>query len=114
MQGHSTIQVGHIPPTHATENPREVDLVINVTTLKDTKVIQMYRVLGEQIRVIDGKDAYGLDVVDMCLVLDIAILPKFKMLDFVKYKGVRCPKTHLTMFIQKMVTYAHDKKFLIH
>lgn len=114
VQGHSTIQVGHIPPPHTTENPQEVDPVINVTTHLDTKVIQLCRVMGEQIRALEGKCAYGMDVVDMFLVSYIIIPSKFKILDFEKYIGVRFPKTHLTMFIRKMATYAHDDKFLIH
>lgn len=88
--------------------------MINLRTHQDTKVVQMCRVLGEQIRALKGKYSYCLDAFDMCLMFDIIIPQKFKIPDFKKYKGVSCPKTHLTMFIQKMVMYAHDNKFLIH
>ena len=36
------------------------------------------------------------------------------MLEFEKYKGVSCPKSHLTMYCRKMVAHAHDEKLLMH
>ena len=51
---------------------------------------------------------------ELCLVLDIVIPPKFKVLDFDKYKGTTCPKNHLKMYCQKMGAYSKDEKPLMH
>ena len=42
------------------------------------------------------------------------VIPKFKVLDFDKYKGTTCPKNHLKMYCQKMGEYAKDEELLIH
>ena len=42
------------------------------------------------------------------------VIPKFKVLDFDKYKGTTCPKNHLKMYCRKMGAYAKDEKLLIH
>ena len=51
---------------------------------------------------------------ELCLVLDIVIPPKFKVLDFDKYNGTTCPKNHLKMYYRKMGAYSRDEKLLIH
>ena len=38
------------------------------------------------------------DMVELCLVPDVIIPPKFKVLDFDKYKGTTCLKNHLKMY----------------
>jgi len=52
--------------------------------------------------------------VGLSLVRDVTIPHKFKVLDFEKYKGTTCPRSHLTMYCRKMVAYAYDNKLLIH
>ena len=42
------------------------------------------------------------------------VIPKFKVLDFDKYKGATCLKNHLKMYCQKMGEYAKDEELLIH
>lgn len=54
------------------------------------------------------------DALDMCLVPDVVIPPKFKMCDFEKYKGFDCPRNYLSKFCSKMVAYAFDEKLMIH
>jgi len=51
---------------------------------------------------------------DLCLVLDIIIPPKFKVLDFDRYKGTTCHKNHLNMYCRKMGAYSRDEKLLMH
>ncbi|TYK23253.1 uncharacterized protein E5676_scaffold142G003040 [Cucumis melo var. makuwa] len=45
--------------------------------------------------------------------LDVVIPLKFKTLDFEKYNGTTCPKSHLVMYCRKMSAYAYDDKLLI-
>jgi len=52
--------------------------------------------------------------VGLSLVPDVVIPPKFKVLEFDKYRGTICPRSHLTMYCQKMVCHTHDEKLFIH
>lgn len=61
------------------QNPQEVDPVNNIGAHQDIKVVQMYHILEERMRVVEVKYTYGLDALDMCLVSDMVIPPKFKM-----------------------------------
>ncbi|TYK23404.1 Gag-pro-like protein [Cucumis melo var. makuwa] len=55
--------------------------------------------LEERLRVIEGADMYGsIDATQLCLISDVVIPPKFKTLDFEKYNGTSCPKSHLVMY----------------
>ena len=53
-------------------------------------------------------------MVELCLVPDVIILPKFKVSDFNKYKGTTCPKNHLKMYNRKMEVYSKNEKLLMH
>ena len=55
-----------------------------------------------------------MEVVDLCLVHDVIIHPKFKAPEFNKYKGTSYQKSHLTMYCMKMAAHAKDDKLLIH
>jgi len=66
-------------------------------------------------RAIEGIGDYPfVNMVELCLVLNIIIPPKFKVSNFDKYKGTTCPKNHLKMYCQKMGAYSRDEKFLMH
>ena len=51
---------------------------------------------------------------DMCLVPNLVLPPKFKAPEFEKYKGHSCPKSHLMMYFRKMSAHAKNDKLLIH
>ena len=50
----------------------------------------------------------------LCLVPDVVIPPKFKVLDFDKYKVTTCPKNHLKMYCRKIGAYLRDEEILMH
>ena len=50
----------------------------------------------------------------LCLVPDVVIPPKFKVLDFDKYKETTCPKNHLKMYCRKIGAYLRDEEILMH
>jgi len=52
-----------------------------------------------------GRDYAFTDMAELCLVPDIVIPLKFKVLDFDKYKGTTCPKNHLKMYSRKIGAY---------
>ena len=71
--------------------------------------------MEERLRTIEGGGNYAfIDMVELCLVPDVVIPLKFKVLDFDKYKGTTCPKNHMKMFCRKMGAYAKDGKLLLH
>ncbi|RDY02074.1 hypothetical protein CR513_14512, partial [Mucuna pruriens] len=70
--------------------------------------------LEERVRIIEGTDSHGLDAIDLCLVLDIALPTDFKTPKFEKYKGSLCPRVHLAMYCRKMAAYIHQDKILVH
>ena len=76
---------------------------------------EKYDHLEERLKAIEGGGDYPfVDMAELCLVPDIIIPPKFKVLDFDKYKGTTCPKNHLKMYYRKMGSYTKDKKLLMH
>ena len=52
--------------------------------------------LEERLRAIKGGEDYAC-AKELFLVPNIITPPKFKVLDFDKYKGTTCPKNHLKM-----------------
>ncbi|XP_050915283.1 uncharacterized protein LOC127130288 [Lathyrus oleraceus] len=70
--------------------------------------------LQKEIKALRGKELFGRDVNDMCLVPDVRMPAKFKLPEFEKYKGSSCPQTHLVMYVQKMSMYTNDQRMLIH
>ncbi|MCI72550.1 gag-protease polyprotein, partial [Trifolium medium] len=57
-----------------------------VSAHQDVESAQMYRALEERLKAVEGFSAYGVDALDICLVPDVVIPPKFKVPDFEKYK----------------------------
>jgi len=71
--------------------------------------------IEERLRAIEGFGDYPFaDMTDLCLVPDVVIPLKFKVLDFDRYKGTTCPKNHLKMYYRKMGAYSRDEKLLMH
>ena len=55
-----------------------------------------------------------MDAIELCLVPNVVIPPKFKVHEFEKFNGFACPMNHLTSYCQQMASCAHDDKLLIH
>jgi len=82
---------------------------------EDVKVRDKLKILEERFRVVEGVGNYGLgNSAELCLVPNVVIPAKFQVLEFEKYRGATCPKSHLTMYCRKMAAHAHDDKMLIH
>ena len=83
-------------------------------TAEDTEVQKKYNLLEERIRAIEGVKILGLmEAFELSLVPGVVVPPKFKVRDFDKYDGTKCPVTHITMYCQKMSHHTNNK-FLIH
>ena len=71
--------------------------------------------IEERLRAIEGGGDHAFaNMAELYLVPDVVIPPKFKVLDFNKYKGTTCPKNHLKLYCQKMGVYVKDEKLLMH
>jgi len=75
---------------------------------------EKYDEMQREMRAFRGKEIFGKTAYDLCLVPNIRIPHKFKVLDFEKYKGNSCPKEHLTMYVRRMSAYAKDDQVLIY
>lgn len=72
-------------------------------------------VIEEILRAIEGIDLYDLvKAIEICLVLNIVVPKKLKVLEFAKYIGTQCLMTHLKVHYNKMAKVVHDEKLLIH
>lgn len=56
-----------------------------------------------------GKDLFGKNAYDLCLVPNVKIPIKFKVPYFEKYKGNFYPKSHLTMYFRKMANHTYEE-----
>src|SRR4051812_19930210 len=67
-----------------------------------------------EVKAIRGKDLFGKNAQELCLVPSVQIPAKFKVPDFEKYKGSSFPQSHLVMYARKTSTYADNHQLLIH
>ena len=77
-------------------------------------MLKQYKTLEERLKFVEGYDAFDVDALEMGLVLDVLIPPKFKVPNFGKSKGLTYPRNHLRMYCRKMHAYAQDQKLMIH
>ena len=100
LQEASASQNENVLPHHASEGTPLVGSVPNSTTPAtlnpEDESAQKYQALEERLKAIEGFSAFGIDALEMCLVPDVVVPPKFKTPDFEKYKGLQCPKSHGT------------------
>ena len=102
---------------HDPEEPKEQEgsgkeLVVHV---ESTEAQQKYKLLEERLKAIEGLNASkGMGAVELTLVPDLVLPPKFKTPKFEKFNGGTCPMAHLTMYCRKMTEYTNNDKLLIH
>ncbi|GAU51903.1 hypothetical protein TSUD_416880 [Trifolium subterraneum] len=100
-----TTQQTHMPIFHA-------ESVGGYDRMDDLQI--KYDEMQKEMRALRGKDLFGQDAHELCLVPDVVVPHKFKVPDFEKYKGSTCPKAHLVMYARKMSTQSSNDKLLIH
>ena len=68
--------------------------------------------LEERLRAIEEGENYAFaNLEELFLVPNIITLPKFKVPDFDKYKGITCPKNHLKMYCRKDLMVAFIRQY---
>ncbi|GAU48671.1 hypothetical protein TSUD_405990 [Trifolium subterraneum] len=100
-----TIQQNQMPVFHA-------ESIGGYDRVDDLQI--KYDEIQKEMRALRGKDLFGQDAHELCLVPDVVVPHKFKVPDFEKYKGSTCPKAHLIMYARKMSTQTSNDKLLIH
>lgn len=73
-----------------------------------------YQLLDDKIRAIEGFSTFGVEAQDLCLIPNVVLPQKFKVPDLPKYKGLNCPRSHITMYCRKMISYIDNDDLLIH
>lgn len=76
----------------------KVDPVLDTFGLPIFEVEKKFCFLEERMK---GHNTFSLDAADICLVPGIKIPVKFKVPDFVMYKGISCPRTHIRSYCRK-------------
>ena len=77
------------------DNPAEIAKL----KIDDHEAQERYRSLEERLKAIEGTEVFSaLGAKELSLVPDLILPPKFKVPDFEKYDGTRCPKAHLVIF----------------
>ncbi|RDX98228.1 hypothetical protein CR513_18887, partial [Mucuna pruriens] len=85
-----------------------------VVHMQTPQMEDKWKSLEERLRAVEGGNRFGLEAVDLCLVLDVGLPTNFKTPEFDKYKGSSCPRVDLAMYCRKMAAYIYDDKILIH
>jgi len=57
----------------------------------EERVDARFEAMQKELKTMKGKEVFGQNMQDLCLVPDVMIPPKFKVPDFEKYKGDTCP-----------------------
>ncbi|XP_058741242.1 uncharacterized protein LOC131613604 [Vicia villosa] len=70
--------------------------------------------MQKEIKSLRGKDLFGKEENDLCLVPNVRVPTKFRLPEFEKYKGNFCPHSHLIMYVRKMSMHTEDQCLLIH
>ena len=73
-----------------------------------------YKQLEDRLNAIEIQRVHGLDFKGIGSIVGVVILHKFKVLTFVKYEGVSCPKLHLRSYVRKIQPHTTDKKLWVH
>src|ERR1051325_1118284 len=73
-----------------------------------------FTILQKELKSLKGKELFGDNVNDLCLVPNVKVPTKFKVPEFEKYKGNSCPRDHLMMYFRRMSTHTEDQRLLIH
>ncbi|XP_058741175.1 uncharacterized protein LOC131613532 [Vicia villosa] len=70
--------------------------------------------MQKEIKALRGKDLFGKEVNDLCLVPNVRVPTKFRLPEFEKYKGNSCPHSQLIMYVRKISMHTKDQRLLIH
>ncbi|XP_058733002.1 uncharacterized protein LOC131604585 [Vicia villosa] len=70
--------------------------------------------MQKEIKSLRGKDLFGKEVNDLCLVPNVRVPAKFRLPELEKYKGNSCLQSHLIMYVRKMSMHTEDQRLMIH
>jgi len=116
--GANTPNKQHPNPTRPIQIPITMDLTKedpHDVRFSNHEGYDKWTALEERLKEVEGNDLFNpVRAAEVCLVPNIVIPKKFRVLEFVKYTRMECPKTHLRSYYNKMVEVIHDDKLLIY
>ncbi|XP_050916729.1 uncharacterized protein LOC127131881 [Lathyrus oleraceus] len=120
-EAHVVPVVMFVPPPMIHTTPYHEEPIFHTTLSESMGVYEkmdyfqdQFTEIQREIKALRGKDLFGKNAHNLCLVLNVKIPAKFKVPDFEKYKGDSCPRSHLTMYARKMSTQTDNHQLLIH
>ena len=119
LQRKSTYWNGGIDPSIEpnSDNPCEQKGLRKNSSERSNHVDMQQRcsLLDKKLKEIEGTNNLGsVDPRELCLVPGVVIPPKFKIPNFKKYDGTKCPENHLATYCNKMAGHAYNEDLLIH
>ena len=99
------------------DNPKEQEKIRKESSeqSENNEAQRKLELIEERLKAIERSDVYGMvDAYKMSLIPDLVLPPKFKMPNFDKYDGTKCPSAHLYMYCKKMTGYTSNDKLLMH
>src|ERR1043165_3856142 len=76
--------------------------------------MEQFDKMQKELKALKGKELFGDNVNDLCLVPNVKVPDKFKVPEFEKYKGNSCPHDHLMMYLRRMPNHTEHQCLLIH
>jgi len=99
-------------PSNDAINPVVVDEEKKDSSMESSK---LFSLLYERLKMIKGFSCHrAMNATEATMVPSLIISPKFKVPEFEKYSGSKCPQEHLLSYVHKMAAYADDDKLMIH
>ena len=65
--------------------------------------------MHKEVKALRGKELFGQNVSDLCLVPNVKMPAKFKVPEFDEYKGNYFPCDNLVMYIRRMSTHTNNQ-----
>ena len=97
------------------DDPKEQERLRGIQIEDQRKERELYERFEERLKIIEGRSMHAkVDANELSLVPDLVLPAKFRVPEFTKYDGSKCPNAHLTLFYRKMAGYTLNDKVLIY
>jgi len=97
---------------HEAINPITIDNDDKGKPDENGKLLSM---LDERLKMVEGFSYHkAMNACEATLVPGLVTPPKFKVPEFKKYNGTKCPQDHLLSYVRKMAAHISDDKLMIH
>ena len=112
-------QAMHFQPSYPTRTRTTLTIDSTEKESQKGKIVKeddlnKFIALEQKMRTFEGIRLYDpIKATEMCLVPNIVIPKKFRVIEFIKYMATQCPITHLKAYCNKMIEVVDDEKLLL-